>query len=119
MDQRFYPTRDRSLWQGLRQISRSRLAHRSDPPRMHFRALVFLYPFALYLATAGGQRFHQWSFHCAGRVSKASLPCAPIITTAHRTSPSISIASALLLTVFLLPPCRVCCARLTRRITSI
>src|SRR5436189_1263698 len=75
MDQRFHPTRDRRVWQGPGQISRSRLADRSDPPRMHSRALVFLHPFAVHLAAPRRQRLHKRSFHRSGRLFARADAC--------------------------------------------
>src|SRR5438094_9049136 len=75
MDQRFHPTRDRRVWQGPGQISRSRLADRSDPPRMHSRPLVFLHPFAVHLAAARRQRLHKGSFHRSGRLFARADAC--------------------------------------------
>src|SRR6184192_412204 len=62
MDQRFHPTRDRRVWQGSGQISRSRLADRSDPSRMHSRALVFLHPSAVHLTPPGDSGFIRGVF---------------------------------------------------------
>src|SRR5438874_5439475 len=75
MDQRFHPTRDRRVWQGPGQISRSRLADRSDPPRMHSRPLVFLHPFAVHLAPSRRQWLHKGSFHRSGRLFARADAC--------------------------------------------
>ncbi len=75
MDQRFHPTRDRRVRQGPGQISRSRLANRPDPFRMHCRALVFLHSFAVHLTAAWRQRFHQGSFHRARRFFTRANAC--------------------------------------------
>src|SRR6266545_7570334 len=72
---KFHQTRHSRLRPSARQISRSRLAHGADPPRVHSRALVFLHPFAVHIAASGRQRLREGGFHCAGRFFARADAC--------------------------------------------
>src|SRR5947208_1039440 len=56
-------------------MSRSRLAHRSDSPRVHFRPVVFLHAFAVYVTPARRQWVCERRFHRTRRLVACADAC--------------------------------------------